>query len=126
MDSEQARNPGRWLSKVLVFNKMVNRTATHLVEQLTPPLKKVFRAAVDEACASSGWASHNALASAIQEELQAGLRGVQERLQRDHGEWARVPGSFDDERLWKHVGQSLVTPFRESLQRRAHQDSFPS
>ena len=49
------KDPSKWFSKVLIFNKMIGGTAPHLRQQLSKRLEPLFAKRLEEVLVEKGW-----------------------------------------------------------------------
>jgi hypothetical protein len=105
--------PDAWLSKIVVFNKLIEGTAPHLVKVLSGVLGLRFGRYLDELLDA---------ASVRRETLVSDVRkAVDDQLRSEPAFATRIPEEFDDKALASHRGKSLARVFLKPLQDRASQ-----
>ena len=118
------RNPTTWVSKVLVFNKLISGTAPHLREVLNDRLEPIFAEFLAGQLKAKGWGSREELAGMVREHMRTGLASAKTAMSAWRPEWCHVPVEFTHEDLAKHRGKHLVDAYRDTILRRAEQSLF--
>jgi ERCC4-related helicase len=118
------QNPGTWVSKVLVFNKLISGTAPHLREVLSDRLEPIFAGFLTEQLKAKGWGTRDELAGQIREHTRSGLARAQTEMSAWRPGCCHVPAEFGHEDLAKHQGAHLVDAYRDTILRRAEQALF--
>jgi len=118
------KNPATWVSKVLVFNKLISGTAPHLRKVLHDRLEPIFADFLAGQLKERGWGSRDELAGMVREHMRIGLASAKTAMSAWRHEWCRVPDEFGHEDLAKHRGKHLVDAYRDTILRRAEQSLF--
>jgi ERCC4-related helicase len=118
------QNPRTWVSKVLVFNKLISGTAPHLREVLNDRLEPIFAGFLTEQLKAKGWGTRDELAGQIREHVRSGLARAQTEMSAWRPGCCHVPAEFGHEDLAKHQGAHLVDAYRDTILRRAEQALF--
>lgn len=134
-------NPGTWVSKVLVFNKLIGGSATarpespseeRLVRGTAPHLRRVLQdrlAPIFEEFLASLLGTRDSrtrrrFAGLVREAIRGGFADLKVRLSAWRSDFCLVPNTFEHEDLAKHRGKHLVDAYRETVLRRAEQSLF--
>ncbi|MBI4524535.1 MAG: DEAD/DEAH box helicase family protein [Deltaproteobacteria bacterium] len=116
--------PRSWVSKVLVFNKLIEGTAPQLREQLSKALGRLFDDCVDDWLRDLRLGSRKQLASRFRSETRLCVDRLQQRLRNWRGEHSRVPREFRHDDLHPFKGRWLLDVYKEPLLRRSQQTLF--
>jgi hypothetical protein len=117
-------NPSKWVSKVLVFNKLIKGTAPHLRKVLHDRLEPIFADFLTGLLKARGWGARDELAALLRELMRTGLTGTKTEMSAWRPESCHVPAGFEHEDLAKHQGKHLVDAYRDTILRRAEQSLF--
>lgn len=114
--------PDRWLSKVLIFNKLIGGTAPQLTDVLTNVLRRPFDEILDELLGRARM-TREGIARRARHAVDRQLDVAERELKADPlcAAWSRVPDEFEHDDFVRHRGQSMLRVFREPLRRRAVQ-----
>lgn len=118
------KNPTSWVSKVLVFNKLISGTAPHLREVLHRRLEEIFDDFLSRLLKRRGWGERDALAGLVREQMRSGLASAKSSLSAWRSGFCHVPDEFGHDDLAKHRGKHLVDAYRDAVLRRAEQSLF--
>lgn len=118
------RKPTSWVSKVLVFNKLISGTAPHLREVLHARLEPIFADFLERLLKSRGWGKREQLAGLVREQVRSGLARTKSAMSAWRPRFCDVPAEFGQEDLAKHHGKHLVDAYRDTVLRRAEQSLF--
>ncbi len=118
------RNSAAWVSKVLVFNKLISGTAPHLREVLNDRLEPIFSDFLADEIKARGWTARDELAGLVREHMRNGLANARAAMSAWRPECCNVPDEFGHEDLAKHRGKHLVDAYRDTILRRAEQALF--
>jgi ERCC4-related helicase len=118
------RNPATWVSKVLVFNKLISGTAPHLREVLHDRLEPIFADFLEGQLKAKGWGTRDELAGLVRDHMRTGLANAKAAMSAWRPDWCHVPAEFGHEDLARHRGKHLVDAYRDTILRRAEQSLF--
>lgn len=114
------KQPQTWLSKVLVFNKMIAATAPHLRSEISKRLSEVFEEALEKE-----FARHGIAEKAFRTRLKGAVATVAQRsrrsLAREHGSVAVIPPGLTHKELGRFAGKPLIDAYQDALVRRSQQ-----
>jgi hypothetical protein len=112
--------PGQWLSKIVVFNKLIEGTATQLREEIEAALTPIFDEAVETTLAARGTGDREEVTALIRQEIDRGLAGLPERVVSK----VVVPAAFSEPALQRFRNRPLAQLVTESLRARGRQPLF--
>ena len=118
------KNPTAWVSKVLVFNKLINGTAPHLRTVLHDRLEPIFADFLTGLLVERRWGTRDRLAGLVREQMRAGLASAKTAMSAWRPGFCHVPTEFGHKDLEKHHRKHLVDAYRETVLRRAEQSLF--
>jgi hypothetical protein len=107
---------------VLIFNKLIHRTAGQLTEVLGNVLRDLFEDYLNELIRLTG-TTREKLGAIIRQVVDSQLNAAERHLKSDPkiAEWRHIPSDFAHEDFVRYHGKPLLTVFREHLRRRAGQ-----
>ncbi len=117
-------SPDSWVSKILVFNKLIEGTAVQLREEIEGVLEPVFADALVAALRERGLGMREALVARIRAFVDRAITGLTNRMAEKFGRGASLPLVFRDQALSKFCGRSLVQVLAEPLRARCRQTLF--
>ncbi|HVO77378.1 MAG TPA: helicase-related protein, partial [Methanomassiliicoccales archaeon] len=117
-------NPATWVSKVLVFSKLISGTAPQLRKVLHDRLEPIFADFLARQLRAKGWGARDELAGLIRECMRTGLASAKTEMSASRPGWCLVPDEFGHEDLAKHHRKHLVDAYRDTVLRRAEQSLF--
>jgi SNF2 family DNA or RNA helicase len=111
-----------WLSKILIFNKMIRGTAPQLTEVLGSLLESAFDQCLVELLAPTG-ISRDDLGKKVRRAVDQQLDTAEQELKADraYSAWRHVPEEFGHKDFMRYHRRSMLQVFREPLRRRAGQ-----
>lgn len=119
------KNPSKWFSKVLVFNKLIGGTAPHLRDVLTRRLISIFDKYLDERLQNMGWGKRQGFARRLSAFIKNDLDEIKKQLNENSSEiFCRVPQEFNHDDFKDHIGHHLVDAYRETLLKKTEQSLF--
>jgi hypothetical protein len=118
------QNPGRWVSKVLVFNKLIAGTAPHLRQVLQERLDPIFSSFLDRQLTQRGWGARVDVARRLREHIRAALQRTKDALSVAYPGSCAVPVDFAHEGFARFRGRHLVDAYRDTILRRTEQALF--
>lgn len=118
------QNPSSWVSKVLVFNKLISGTAPHLRKVLEQRLEPIFADFLERLLGAGGWGTSKALAVLMRKHLKEELAAAKDALTAQHGEACIVPEEFSHEDFAKLRGRHLMDVYRDTILQRPEQRLF--
>jgi SNF2-related domain/Helicase conserved C-terminal domain len=117
-------SPDSWISKVLVFNQLIQGTAVQLRQKIEAAVEPVFENALGLELRERGLGTREALAARTRVVADRAITALSSRMSREFGDGAKVPSVFLDEALVGFAGRSLVQIIAEPLRRRCRQTLF--
>ena len=119
------KDPSKWFSKVLVFNKLIGGTAHHLREVLNDRLNPLFNDRLDELLCEKGWGSRVDFASKVRASLRRALDAIKEGMVGWKAEeHCRVPDEYRHDDFVRHRGKHLVDAYSAKILERTEQSLF--
>ena len=116
--------PESWVSKVLVFNQLIEGTAVQLRQEIEAALNPLFETALGSELRGRGLGTREALAARARAVADRAISGLSSRMSQKFGEASKVPSVFQDQALRKFAGRSLVQIMAEPLRARCRQVLF--
>jgi superfamily II DNA or RNA helicase len=118
------QDPNRWVSKILVFNKLTGGTAPHLRTELQRRIAPLFDEHLKQSLLEHGWGSKEVFASRLREHIRQSLGDVKRECREDYPEFCRVPSEFQNKHFVKYRGRDLVDAYHDTLLGRTQQPLF--
>jgi SNF2 family DNA or RNA helicase len=115
------RNPSKWFSKILVFNKSIGGTAPHLRQVLSDRLDPLFSHRLAELLHEKSWGSRADFASKVRANLRRALDAIREGMVEKN---SRVPDEYRHKDFDGHRGRHLVDAYRDTILERTEQSLF--
>lgn len=112
---------GKWFSKVLVFNKLIEGTAPQLRSELSQALAPVFNDFLAELLAREGLGTREAVQARCRDGIRREVAKARHALLDRYGAKCHVPVGFGHEDLRGYKEQPLLDAFGELLIRRSQQ-----
>ena len=122
-------NTTTWVSKILVFNKLIGEgdkgTASHLRKVLDARLEPIFSDFLEEQLKKAkGFGTRDELARRIREHMKISLDSLKAEMDATRRGCCQVPVEFVHEDFVKHQGKHLVDAYRDTILQRASQSLF--
>jgi SNF2 family DNA or RNA helicase len=124
-------NPATWVSKVLIFNKLIGErdkgTAGHLRKVLHDRIEPIFADFLEEQLEKvKGLGTRDKLARRIREHIKISLDSAKDEMDAGARQplYCRVPAEFVHEDFERHRGKHLIDAYRNTILRRAEQSLF--
>ena len=117
-------SPDSWISKVLVFNQLIDGTAVQLRQTIEAAIEPVFEQALDREIRERGLGTREMLVTRTRAVADRALAALSSRMSREFEDGAKVPAVFQDPALRKFGGRSLVQVIAEPLRARCRQTLF--
>jgi SNF2 family DNA or RNA helicase len=115
------KDPSKWFSKVLVFNKLIGGTAPHIRQVLSDRLDPLFSDRLGELLREKRWGSRADLASKVRSSLRRALDTIRDGMLGAH---FRIPDEYRHEDFVRHRGRYLVDAYRSTILERTEQSLF--
>jgi hypothetical protein len=115
------KDPTKWFSKVLVFNKMIGGTAPHLNQVLGDRLEPIFGNRLDELLRERGWGDRADFAGRVRSCLRNEFDNIRNGLGEAH---SRVPDEYQHQEFVPYRGRPLVDVYRDKVLNKAAQPLF--
>lgn len=115
------RDPTIWISKILVFNKLIKGTAVQLHQELAGTLVPIFDEALHEQLQVRGLGSRQELEGRLRRCIDEENRRFERKFVECYGPAAHVPRGFSDKAYEKFTGRPFLDVFKEQLRKRCGQ-----
>jgi len=106
---------GKWFSKVLVFNKLIEGTAPQLRKEVSDALTPIFGDFLEELLDRAGLGTTEALQNRFREHACQALDVARKEMLNLYGDKCKVPKEFRHENLRKFEGRPLLDAYQEML-----------
>lgn len=118
--------PDSWISKVLVFNQLIEGTAVQLRQQIEAALDPIFENALGFELSQRGLGTRQALVARTRAVADRAIGALAARISQKFGEASKVPSVFQDQALRNFAGRSIVQIMAERCARAVDRRYFCS